>query len=120
MAGVRFWRVSSPNHIKGMDRYPERFMVLLIDFDRNLEGRLRIVKECIPERLAGRVFVLGPLSEPEDLKPDLGSYETIGKAMAKDCREGTDGIWRHELLQHNAAELDRLRERVRPILFPAV
>jgi hypothetical protein len=37
--------------------------------------------------------------------------------MARDCRDDTDNIWRHELLQHNAGELARLRQRVRPILF---
>jgi hypothetical protein len=37
--------------------------------------------------------------------------------MAQDCREETDKIWGHALLKHNAAELARLREQVRPILF---
>jgi hypothetical protein len=40
--------------------------------------------------------------------------------MAKDCREGTDTIWRHDLLRHNAGELDRLAAHVRPILFPSI
>ncbi len=58
------------------------------------------------------------LTEPQGLKrAGLGSYETIGLAMAKDCREDTDTIWRHDLLRHNANELLRLREHVRPILF---
>jgi hypothetical protein len=56
--------------------------------------------------------------EPEDLKPELGSYETIGSALAQDCREETDTTWNHELLRHNSEELARLRVRVRPILFP--
>lgn len=37
--------------------------------------------------------------------------------MAEDCREGTNTMWDHELLRHNAGELERLRKRVRPILF---
>ncbi len=65
------------------------------------------------------MFVLGVWSEPEDLRADLGSYETIGLALARDCREETDQTWEHCLLQHNAAELMRLRESVRPILFPS-
>jgi len=64
-----------------------------------------------------RVFILGAWTEPEDLKADLGSYETIGLAMAKDCREETNRIWRHDLLRHNTSEIDRLRRLVRPILF---
>jgi hypothetical protein len=65
------------------------------------------------------VFILGALTTPEALKQDLGPYEEIGSAMAKDCRDGTDSIWGHRLLQHNAREIDRLRTRVRPILFPS-
>jgi len=106
------------DHVVEMDRYPDRFMVLLIDFDGD-EERLTKAKAAIPDGLTGRVFVLGALSKPEDLRQaHLGSYEDIGLAMAKDCREGTDTIWGHDLLRHNARELDRLREHVRPILFP--
>jgi hypothetical protein len=47
----------------------------------------------------------------------LGSYETIGRAAAEDCREETDRTWGHELLRHNANEIDRLRQYVRSILF---
>jgi hypothetical protein len=105
--------------VAAMDRCPQRSMVLLIDFDRNGD-RLSYVKAQIPERLTERVYILGAWNEPEDLKADLGSYETIGRAMAQDCREGTDRTWGHDLLRHNAGELDRLRERVRPILFESI
>lgn len=105
------------DHLIGMERYPERFMVLLIDFDG--EGdRLSNAKAAIPANLIERVFILGVWSEPEALKNDLGaSYKDIGSAMANACREETDTTWGHDLLQHNSSELDRLREHVRPILF---
>jgi hypothetical protein len=103
-------------HVIEMQRYPERFIVLLIDFDGDL-ARLGAVQGAIPVQLVDRVFVLGALSEPEDLKAELGSYENIGLNMAKDCREDTEQIWAHRLLRHNAGELDRLRKSVRPILF---
>jgi len=106
------------DHVKKMERYPARFMVLLIDFD-DKKDRLDHAKRAIPPHLADRVFVLGALSEPEALKPDLGVYEKIGSDMAKDCREGTDKIWRHPFLRHNASELDRLRGHIRPMLFPS-
>lgn len=100
-----------------MDRYPNRFMVLLIDFDSD-DGRLDDARNKIPERLRERVFILGAWTEPEDLKKaGFGLYEEIGSAMAQDCREETDKVWGHALLQHNAGELARLREQVRPILF---
>jgi hypothetical protein len=104
-------------HTIEMDRNPNRFMVLLIDFD-NQQDRLATAKAAIPERLTDRVFVIGAQREPEDLKKaNLGSYEAIGLKLAKDCREESDSTWGHPLLQHNESELARLREHVRPILF---
>ena len=105
------------NHIAAMRRKPNRFMILLIDFDER-EDRLDQAKAVIPEDLQDRVFILGAWSEPEDLRKDgLGSYPVIGQALAKDCRENTDTIWGHQLLRHNAGELDRLRQHVRSLLF---
>jgi len=105
------------DHMAEMDRHSARFMILLIDFDGRA-SRLNDAKSRIPERLMNRVFILGALREPEDLKGKLGSYEKIGSALAQDCREETDTTWNHELLRHNAEELARLRRHVRPILFP--
>ena len=105
-------------HVPEMDRNANRFMVLLIDFDKK-ENRLNNVREEIPDHLRERVFVLGAWSEPEELRQNLGSsYETIGLAMAKDCRDNIEATWVHNLLCHNASELERLRKCVRPILFP--
>jgi hypothetical protein len=105
--------------VVGMNRHACRSVVLLIDFDGHPE-RLTQAKAEIPENLAGRVFILGALTKPEALRQaSLGSYEEIGLALAKDCREGTDTVWGHDLLRHNASELDRLRRSVLPILFPS-
>lgn len=107
-------------HVVEMERYSNRFFVLLIDFDSR-EERLSKVKAAIPGHLSERVFILGVLSEPEALKKaGLGSYETIGLRMARDCREQTSTTWGHELLRHNTTELDRLSKCVRPILFASV
>lgn len=107
----------SEAEVQGMEKWPDRFMVLLIDFDRNAD-RLEIAKAAVPTHLTERVFVLGALSKPEALKPTLGPFfETIGSKLAEECREETDTTWKHDLLQHNAVELDRLRQHVRPILF---
>ncbi len=104
-------------HVPEMDRNLNRFMVLLVDFDRR-EDRLNKIKEEIPRRLAERVFVIGAWGEPEELRRNLGSYETIGLKLAKDCRENAQATWAHELLRHNAGEPERVRRSVRPILFP--
>jgi hypothetical protein len=103
------------NEVSGMDKYPYRLMVLLIDFDGQ-DDRLEEAKAVIPEHLKNRVFVLGVWDEPEDLPGNLGSLEAIGRALAQDCRHNTNTTWGHEMLSHNAAELERLCERIRPIL----
>jgi len=109
-------KVVASGHILEMSNHPERLLVLLIDFDGK-DGRRDEVHAAIPKHLRDRVFVLGAWTEPEDLKrAKLGAYETIGQAMAQDCRHNTDKIWGHELLRHNAGELARLCERIRPIL----
>ena len=105
------------DEVGGMERYPGRFMVLLMDFDGR-ERRLNAAKARIPPSVEDRVFVLGVLTEPEALRRELGSYESIGLGLARDCREGTETIWEHALLRHNASELGRLRESVTSILFP--
>jgi hypothetical protein len=105
------------DHVAEMGHNSNRLMVLLVDFDGNA-GRLDQAKRRIPGHLTERVFILGALSEPEELKARLGTYEAIGSALAQDCREETDTIWGHAPLRHNASELARLNEHVRPILFP--
>ena len=100
-----------------MRQLPQRMMVLLIDFDDD-ENRLSYVKRQIPDDLQARVFVLGVLSEPENLRRDIKkSYEEIGEALAKDCSDNTNELWRHNLLKHNQRELDRMASSVKPFLF---
>jgi hypothetical protein len=72
-------------HALEMERNPERYMVLLVDFD-NSSVRLSKVMSIVPPQLVDRVFVLGVLSEPEDLsKSGMGSLEQIGKELAEEC-----------------------------------
>ena len=76
------------------------------------------VKKYIPEELKARVFVLGVLSEPENLRRDIKkSYEEIGEALAKDCPDNTNELWGHNLLKHNKGELERMASSVKPFLF---
>ena len=97
------------DHVTAMHRFDNRAMILLVDFD-NDPNRLDRVQAVIPADLLDRVFVLGVRPEPEALKQaGLGSYEEIGKAMADDCHVGSQATWGHQLLSHNAGELDRLR-----------
>jgi len=102
-----------------MRQVPNRMIVLLMDFDRK-EDRFTDVGKEIPEDVKDRVFVLGVLSEPEELKKDTGkSFEDIGKALAKDCFDNTNELWKHDLLKHNETELERMILSVKPFLFGA-
>jgi len=99
-------------------KYSDRMIVLLRDFDNNYESRLSYVKDQIPEELKARVFVLGVLSEPENLRTDINKhFEQIGEALATDCPDKTNELWEHNLLKHNKGELDRLASSVKPFLF---
>ncbi|MEH2303829.1 hypothetical protein [Nostoc sp.] len=100
-----------------MRQYPQRMIILLIDFDED-KDRLIYIKHQIPDDLKNRVFVLGVLSEPESLRRDINkSFEKIGEALAKDCSDNTNELWEHDLLIHNKTELDRLISSVKPFLF---
>jgi len=105
------------DHVSGMRKYTDRFMVLLIDFDGHV-NRLKTMRDSIPEDLLDRVFILGTSSEPEALRQaGLGTYETIGMGMADDCRHGTRTMWAHNLLCHNDAELARLQTAACGVFF---
>ncbi len=92
-------------------------MVLLVDFDSESD-RFDQMTEGIPGDLAKRVFVIGTWSEPEELsRADLGSREGVGYKLASECYDGTRNVWNHDLLRHNAKELDRMTTLLRPILF---
>ena len=103
-------------HLAWLRKYPYSLMVVLIDGDGQ-QDRFDQARQKVPRDVADRVFILGTWTEPEALKQDLGPYENIGRALAKDCRDATNRTWGHDLLRHNAAEVARLRERVGPIFF---
>ncbi len=90
-------------------------LVMLIDFDNNLE-RLETMRERIPDELKGRVFVIGAWSAAEKLRQgQYGSFEKIGLSLAQDCQE--ERPWNHELLQHIDEEIKDMTKALKPILF---
>lgn len=99
-------------------KYPSCVMVLIVDFDGQGTKRLETVLSGVAPALQDRVFVLGAYDEPEKLKAALGmSYKQIGKALAKECSNGTRTLWEHNMLAHNRGELARMVPHVRRILF---
>jgi hypothetical protein len=101
-----------------MRRYPRGFLVLVIDFDGNADRREEVLQQ-LPGDLRDRVFVIGVLKEPEDLKRRLNTtkYEVIGKRLAEGCPETFPSLWNEALLVHNTTEIERMRASVLPILF---
>lgn len=107
------------NHVKDMRSFPKRRMVLLIDFDDAMDRADKIMEE-IPEDLRPRVYILGVGSEPEKLKKAFAfrtSFEDIGRSLAQECFENSRVLWSIELLKHNAANLERLEQDVKPFLI---
>jgi len=105
-------------HVEELRRYPLRHLVLLIDFDNSVEDRLAHFRDAFPEDVAGRVYLLGSVDEPEGLKTAVGySFERIGEELARACVRGEAGLWEHRMLRHNRPELDRLIAQVKPFLF---
>ena len=105
-------------YINTMSGNLHRNVVLLIDFDGKKDRRDEVQK-IIPDSISDRVFLIGALTKPEDIrKSGLGTFEEIGRKLADDCRGNTTVAWNHELLKHNAEELTRMMTTLRPILFP--
>ena len=106
------------NYVGTMRDFPGRNVILLIDCDGQPE-RIADIRAKIPQDVEGRTFVLGCLSEPEDLKKGgLGSFENIGLSIAEECNGSGAGLWDNALLSHNAAELGKLRTAACGILWP--
>lgn len=105
-------------HVAELRKWPQRHLVLLIDFDGHVDKRTEQFISQFPEDVRDRVFLLGTQGEPEDLKKDRGeSFENIGKKLAGECYYDETNLWNHQLLAHNAAERARLNAKVKTILF---
>ncbi|WP_207878180.1 hypothetical protein [Pseudomonas sp. 32_A] len=106
------------SYVAQLRNHPHGHLALLIDFDSNVEERTRFFKKDFPRDVADRVYLLGTLEEPEPLRVlRRMSLEKIGEELSTSCYEGNDQPWRHDHLQHNLAELQRLIANVKPFLY---
>lgn len=105
-------------HIAKIRMFPVRRFIILIDLDNMSERAEDLIKK-IPDDIKDRVFIIGALTEPEDLKRNTAyaTFENIGKALARDCVNATNIIWGHDLLKHNNKELEKMVVDVKPFLF---
>lgn len=98
-----------------MRRYPQRHVLLVMDFDDQVVRRLEHVRDQISMDVSARVYVMGSLGEPEDFK--TGEWAKIGERLAQDCERETNDYWNSPHLVHNEPELARLTRNLRPLLF---
>lgn len=106
------------SHLSQLRKYQQGHLVLLIDFDDQIEDRTNYFKDAVPSDVADRIYLLGTSGEPEPLRKSCGiSLEKIGERLANACSHDEGGLWEHELLQHNQAEVERLVKNVKPFLF---
>ena len=98
--------------------YQNGHVVMLIDFDEQGEARRSACAQRIPDDLMTRVFLIGSMATPEQLRAELSmSYERIGETLARDCSLADLGRWCHPHLSHNLDELRRMVPILRPIIF---
>ena len=101
-----------------MRRFPERRMVLLLDFDNHIHERMQWINQIIPADLANRTCVFGSALTPEKLKVDCGlKNEELGLKLAQECEHDISELWLHKDLEHNQIERDRLRLDLSSTLF---
>lgn len=109
--------------IPSMERYQKQYTLLLLDFDGKGETRVNNIQSYIPSHLEERVFFLGCQNEAEDLKRELGGgrLEKMGETLAQICYDNfsgqTENPWACIQLRHNARQVRRLTEKVRPFIF---
>jgi hypothetical protein len=90
-----------------LERFRQRRVLILIDFDKSLELRRKIVEKYTS--VSSRVFVVGAKPEAEDLRREMKChFEECGERIAGDCVSRECAIWKLESLDHNEDMLNRL------------
>jgi hypothetical protein len=121
--GKKVWKKFEREYISSMNEYPERLILMLLDFDESVDNfnrtpiKFQKAQETIPPSLKDRVFILGSWKEPEDLKRSLQKkYEEIGSDIAKECVDGkgssNSSIWNNEFLRYNIPEIQRMKQKL--------
>ena len=116
-------KIFSQEYESDVRKYPNRYVLLLLDLDGDQERSEEIFTNRIPDEIKDRVFILCCKDEAESIKGELGSgkFEAIGEKLAQSCYDDTyinsNTPWLCSQLQHNRNELARLATTVRSFLF---
>jgi hypothetical protein len=104
-------------YLPKLESYPNVHVLGVIDCD-NQPNRIQEINESFPVELSNRLFMLGTLKTPELFKANLNlSFESIGESLAEECDSGNEVVWNHEHLLHIQDEIQRAKNKLRPILW---
>ena len=101
------------NELKFLDKFKNRHILMIIDFDYEFESRYDKFLKSIPSQYQNRVFILGvDNKESEALKSlfKMPNFEKIGKKLIKDCPDSDLSNWKNKHLQFNAFEIKRMKK----------
>lgn len=99
--------------LKFLDKFKDRHLLILIDFDEKFESRYDKFLKSIPSQYQNRVFILGvDNKESEALKSlfKMPNFEKIGKKLIKDCPDSDLSNWKNKHLQCNEFEIKRMKK----------
>lgn len=97
-----------------LSKFPGRLLVILIDFDSDIEERGRKIEEARARAGAAgdRVFVIGANPEAEDLAREMHmTLARCGRQCADDCGVRRHGLLRLQAFRHNAGVFETLAAR---------
>lgn len=104
-------------HVANLRRFAGFHLVLLIDFDDQVQDRTQHFTRQFPADVSDRVYLIGTGCEPE--RHMLKSrFESFGLELGMACADADFSPWNHDFLAHNSAVVQRLAANVRPFLFP--
>lgn len=98
-----------------------RHVLLVIDFDDNLEKRRKEIDKrltkFLDEAQRKRVYLLDTRNIPEDFRSALHmSAEQVGAKLSLECEDPQSHFWQGALFEHNFDERTRLIAEVLPLL----
>ena len=96
-----------------LDKFKDRHMLMLIDFDEKFESRYKMFLTKVPSKYQNRVFILGVNNkEFEDLQRffNLSNFEKLAKKLVEDCPDSDLSNWKNKHLKCNLAEIGKMKD----------